>query len=72
MYMINPSWSDSLIEVNGRRGLNLTERGTNLVYRWFRDKKGHWSSGVLLWNKGRDLVLALGNTQHVPGRSMRH
>jgi hypothetical protein len=25
--------------------------GTNLVYRWFQNQQGHWSWGVLLWNK---------------------
>jgi hypothetical protein len=27
MFMINPSLSDFLIEVNGKRGFNLTEKG---------------------------------------------
>jgi hypothetical protein len=38
--MINPSQSESLIEVNGKTVFNPTERATNLVYRWFQDKKG--------------------------------
>jgi hypothetical protein len=25
--------------------------GTNLVYRWFQDKKKHWSRDVLPWIK---------------------
>jgi hypothetical protein len=50
--MINPSRADSLMEVNAKKGFNLTERGANLVYRWFKDKKRrHRSCGVLLWDK---------------------
>jgi hypothetical protein len=36
-------------EVNGKRGFNPRERGgTNLAYRWYQDKKRHWSWGVWL------------------------
>jgi hypothetical protein len=38
IYIINPSRSDFLIEVNGKNGFNPTERVSNLVYIWFQDK----------------------------------
>jgi hypothetical protein len=51
MSTINPSLSDFLIEVNGKRDFNPTETGANLVYRWLQDRKRHGSWGVLTWNK---------------------
>jgi hypothetical protein len=47
--MINPSLSDFVIEVNGKRDFNPTEMGgeANLVYRWLQDSKIHGSWGVL-------------------------
>jgi hypothetical protein len=49
--MTNPSRPDFLIEVNGRRGFNPIERGTNLIYRWFKGKRRHWNWGALPRNK---------------------
>jgi hypothetical protein len=49
--MINPSLSDFLIEVNGKRDFNPTEMGANQVYRWLQDSKRHRSWGVLPGNK---------------------
>jgi hypothetical protein len=51
MFMKNPSQSGFLTEVNGIRGSNLTKRGTDLVDRWFQNRKRHWGWGVLPRNK---------------------
>jgi hypothetical protein len=63
MSMINPSQSDSLTKVNGKRGFNLTERG-GLI--WYADgsktKKEALELGCIVMEQGGDLVLALGST----------
>jgi hypothetical protein len=59
-----PFMIDSLIEVNGKRGFNPTQKGgTNLVYRWFQDKKKALELGCIAVGQGRNLVLVLGSTQ---------
>jgi hypothetical protein len=59
MFIKNPSRSDSLIEVNGRRGFNPIERGATLVYLWFQDKKGI-GAGVYCHETRRELSFSLG------------
>jgi hypothetical protein len=48
--------------VNGIRGFNLIKE-TSLVYRWFQNRRKHWSWGELPQNKEKNLVLAFGSTQ---------
>jgi hypothetical protein len=51
MCTINPSRSDSLIEVIGKKGFNLTERGDYSGTEMALKQKMHWRWGVLLWDK---------------------
>jgi hypothetical protein len=49
--MKNLSRSEFLID-GMERGVSTRQKGrTDLVYRWFQNQQGHWSWGVLLWNK---------------------
>jgi hypothetical protein len=44
----------------------------NLVYRWFHDKQGHLSWGVLLWNKAEIKFRPWAAYNSIPGRSVCH
>jgi hypothetical protein len=61
--MINPSGSDSLIEVNERRGFNPTERGGLVWYTDGSKTKKALELGSIAMEQGGNLVLALGNRQ---------
>jgi hypothetical protein len=58
MFMINPSRSDFLIKVNGKRGFNPTEKGTNLTDGSKRNKGT--GAGVYCYGTGRKLSFSLG------------
>jgi hypothetical protein len=55
-----PSRSDFLIEVSLRRGSNPIEKGTNLVYRWFQDKRKGTGAGMYFHLTKKKLSFSLG------------
>jgi hypothetical protein len=63
MPIINPTRSDSLIEVNKKGVSNREKAGTNLVHRWFQDGWEALELGCIATESEGNLVLALGNTQ---------
>jgi ribonuclease HI len=60
MFMKNPSQSEFLIEMNGKRGFNPTEKGDLSSIQMVPKPTKHWSWGVYCYGTRRRLNFSLG------------